>query len=180
MTYNENSQKCQLQYPLHGTRCRPSKDSTAHSGDRNAIVSRTNLSTSNLPSVSRRIDLWNSASKYSSFSWGIHSIIMMSFCIYTKIFSPETPDPLIKVSCDRKYYYLNKGCCILYGLEHSKGDGVTETLIGYRNRNSWSPYYTGDSMISRSNTAPSVMASAWLLRLRYGVIMRKKCVCSII
>src|SRR5659263_600053 len=93
---------------------------------------------SNLPSVSRRIDLWNCASIYSSFSWGLHSIVMMSFCICTMIFSIENPNPgntapsvshdprlaaPIKVCCDRKYYYLNTGHCILYRPRTMYGGG---------------------------------------------------------
>src|SRR5659263_415084 len=93
---------------------------------------------SNLPSVSRRIDLWNCASIYSSFSWGLHSIVMMSFCICTMIFSIENPNPgntapsvshdprlaaPIKVCCDRKYSYLNTGHCILYRPRTMYGGG---------------------------------------------------------
>lgn len=82
---------CQLHYSVHVTRCRPSPDCTANSvsGDRNAISSRMNLASSNLPSVRRRIDLWNCASKNSSFSGGFHLMVMMSFWICKKIFSTE-------------------------------------------------------------------------------------------
>jgi hypothetical protein len=57
------------------------------------VVSSMNLAFSNLPSVRRRIDLRNSDSIYSSFSGRFHSIAMMSFCIWTMVFSPEIPNP---------------------------------------------------------------------------------------